>query len=380
MKVALVHDWLVGMRGGEAVLEAIAELYPQAELFTLVYDRNAISRPLARLKEHTSALQRLPSATRRYRHFLPFMPWAIERMDLSGFDLIVSSSHCVAKGVRKAPGAVHVSYVHAPMRYMWFRYDDYFGPGKAFWPVRLAARLLRPYLQNWDRRVSQADRVDTLVGNSRFIADRIREAYGREAEVVHPFVDLEAFRPAPAGTARRNYLMVGAFAPNKRVDLAIEAFNRLKLPLVIVGSGQDERKLRRMGGPTIDFLGSRLSRSAIADLYAKSKAFIFPGVEDFGITPLEAMASGTPVVAYAEGGVLETVTPETGVFFSEPTPESLMEAVLKIERGEVSFDPATLRARAEGFSRERFQREIKAVIERALGARTQAFSGRAALT
>lgn len=362
IRIALVHDWLTGMRGGEYVLEAIAELFPRSDLFTLISVPGKSSPTLTTLPRHTSLLQKIPGAERRYRSFLPLMPRLIERFDLTGFDLVLSSSHCVAKGIRKPPGSVHVSYVHAPMRYMWDRYDDYFGPGKASPPVRLAAKAVRKYLQDWDRRVTTPERVDLLIANSAFIAEQIRRAYGRESRVIHPFADLSRFvLPRQEG---RNYLMVTAFAPYKRVDLAIEAFNRLKLPLLIVGGGQDDHKLRKLAGPTVDFLGP-LSNAAITELYSKCRAFLFPGVEDFGITPLEAMASGAPVIAYGEGGAAETVTEKTGLFFRPQSVEALMEAVLKVERHEVTFSAEECRARAAWFSKERFQKELLAAIREA---------------
>jgi glycosyltransferase involved in cell wall biosynthesis len=361
-RVALVHDWLTGMRGGEYVLDAIAELFPRADLFTLLYVPGRIAPTLTTLRRHVSPLQKFPGAEKRYRHFLPLMPSLIERFDLSGFDLIVSSSHCVAKGVRKAAGAVHVSYVHAPMRYMWDRFDEYFGPGKASLPVRLAARAFRPRLQAWDRAVSQPDRVDALISNSRFIAEQVRAAYGRDSRVIHPFADLSRF--AGARAPGRSYLMVGAFAPYKRIDLAIEAFNRLRLPLLVVGAGPGAEKLKKAAGPTIDFLGP-LSNSAIADLYLKCRAFVFPGKEDFGITPLEAMASGAPVIAYGEGGAAETVTERTGILFRPQTVEALMEAVQALERDPGRFQEEECRRRAGEFTRERFQRELVAAIREA---------------
>ncbi|OFZ56027.1 MAG: hypothetical protein A2428_13820 [Bdellovibrionales bacterium RIFOXYC1_FULL_54_43] len=359
IKVALVHDWLTGMRGGEYVLEAIAELFPRAELFTLLYVPGRISPTLTTLKRHTSFLQKVPGIEKRYRHFLPLMPKAIERFDLRGFDLVISSSHCVAKGIRKDPGAVHVSYVHAPMRYIWDRYDDYFGPGRASFPVRFAARMLREPLQNWDRGVSGFDRINVIIANSRFIAEQVRRAYDRECKVIYPFADLSRFvLPRDQG---KNYLMVGAFAPNKRVDIAVEAFNRLKLPLIVIGGGQEGGKLSKLAGPTIEFLGA-LSNSAITEFYSKCKAFVFPGLEDFGITPLEAMASGAPVIAYGEGGASESVTNKTGLFFRPQTVEALIEAVLKFENGEVKFSPQDCRVRAREFSKERFQREFAGAV------------------
>jgi len=363
-KVALVHDWLTGMRGGEIVFEAIAELFPEAHLFTLLYVPGTVSPAIRALPRTVSRLQSMPAAEKRYRHYLPLMPHFIEQMDLSGYDLIVSSSHCVAKGIRKDQGARHISYVHSPMRYVWDRYEDYFGPGRASVPTRLAAKAVRGYLQNWDRSTSGPDRIDRIVANSGFVRDRIREVWGRESSVVHPFADLSRFfRPKSSG---RNYLMVGAFAPYKRVDLAIEAFNRMKLPLLIVGSGQDEERLKKLAGPTVEFLGS-LSNEAIADLYSKSKALVFPGIEDFGITPVESMAAGTPVIALRAGGAAETVTEKTGVFFEEQTVGSLIDAVMSFEKGEVSIQDQDCRARAQEFTRVSFQNRFLAEVGQLLG-------------
>ncbi len=356
VRVALVHDWLTGKRGGEYVLEAIAELFVDPQLFTLLRVPGAIDGPIARLKCTTTWLQAVPGAAKFYRHLLPLMPQMIETLDVGDYDLVVSSSHCVAKGVRKASGAVHVSYVHAPMRYMWDRFEDYFGPGKAPMAVRAAAMSVRPYLTAWDRAVTSVERVDRLLANSAFTAEQIRRAYGREANVVHPFVDLTRFdrRRTPG----EFYLMVGAFAPNKRIDLAIEAFNRLALPLVVVGQGQDEARLREMAGATVKFAGP-LANPAIDELYSSARAFVFPGVEDFGITPLEAMASGLPVIAYAAGGALETVVDgESGILFREPTVESLAQAIERIEAKGIVFEEERVRARSRAFTRDLFQRRM----------------------
>lgn len=363
IRIAVVHDWLTGMRGGEYVLEAITELFNPSELFTLVYVTGSVSPELTRRKINLSWLQKLPGVEKRYRHFLPLMPSAIERFDLSNFDLIISSSHCVAKGVRKPKTAVHVSYIHAPMRYIWDRYEDYFGSGKSTPMVRMVARLVRKKLQKWDKQASGPDRVDQLIANSHFIARQIKQAYGRNSQVIHPFVNLNRFknhfrRPSA------NYLMVGAFAPYKRTDLAIMTFNRLKLPLQIVGSGQDEDKLRKLAGPTIQFLG-QVSNETIAELYSQCRALVFPGVEDFGITPLEAMAAGAPVIALEYGGASESVTPETGVFFKTQTVEALMEAVQTMEANSSLFREAACRERAAEFSKARFQAELLAVVRSA---------------
>jgi glycosyltransferase involved in cell wall biosynthesis len=355
-RVALVHDWVTGMRGGEYVLEALAELFVEPELFTLLRVPGAAKGSIAQLPCNSTWLQQVPASDRYYRHFLPLMPTLIGSFDLNAFDLIVSSSHCVAKGVRKAAGSVHVSYVHAPMRYMWDGFDDYFGSGKAALPVRAAAHACRPYLQRWDRAVSSAKRVDRLVANSAFTAERVRRAYGREPSVVHPFANVARFgRPRQP---RSYYLMVGALAPNKRVDLAVEAFNHLRLPLLIVGRGQDEAKLVARAGPSVRFLGS-LSNASIDELYATARALVFPGLEDFGITPVEAMAAGLPVVAYAAGGALETVVDgESGLWFREPSAQALAAAIERIEAGRVAFDEARVRLRGQAFAKDRFQQKM----------------------
>lgn len=362
-RVALIHDWLTGMRGGEYVLEAMAEVFPNAELFTLLHVPGSITGPLTRLPLHTSALQHMPGAANYYRHYLPLLPLFAGTLDVRDFDLVVSSSHCVAKGVRKQPSAVHVSYVHAPMRYMWDRFDDYFGKGKTSTPVRIAAKLCRPLLQGWDKRVSQAKNVDRLIANSGFIARQVEANYGRSASVIHPFANVHRFTAPRA--PKNYYLMVGAFAPNKRVDLAIEAFNQLELPLKIVGKGQEESKLRSLAGPNIEFLGA-VDNETIANLYAGARAFIFPGIEDFGITPLEAMSAGCPVVAYAEGGVLETVIDGvTGVYFHEQTAPALVSAVRKVETGALTLSEDVVRSHARRFTKQRFQTQLADAVAQA---------------
>ena len=367
MRVALVHDWLTGMRGGERCLEVFCELFPDATLFTLIHVPGSVSERIERMRIRASAFSRLPGISRRYRMLLPLFPRAIERFDLTGYDLILSSSHCVAKGVRVPRGALHISYIFTPMRYVWDLYDDYFGPGQGNPLRRAVMAMLRPRLQRWD--VAGAARVHHFVAISRYIADRVKRHYGREASVVYPPVDTARFRLGEG--IGEFYLIVSAFAPYKRLDLAVQACNALRRPLKIVGTGQDERKLRVLAGPTVEFLGPR-SDAEIADLYPRCRALLFPGVEDFGITPLEAMASGRPVIAYGQGGALETIVPldpaaprtpgPTGVFFGAQTVDALVAAIERFEANADRFVPEALREHALGFDRRLFTDRIEAVV------------------
>lgn len=298
MRVALVHDWLTGMRGGENVLEALCEIFPEAGLYTLIHIPGSVSRAIENRKIHTSFLQRLPMAGKRYRSFLPLFPLAIEGFDLSGYDLIVSTSHCVAKGVIPPPGALHISYIFTPMRYVWDQYRMYFGEGRTGWLTSRVIRVAAHYLRMWD--VASSSRVDEFVSISAHVANRVEKYYRRTSPVIYPPVDCTRFS---INTASGDYyLIVSAFAPYKRLDIAIEAFNRMGArKLRIIGKGQDESRLKKMAGPNIEFLGWRTNEE-IAGYYAGCRALIFPGEEDFGIVPLEAMASGRPVIAYGKGG------------------------------------------------------------------------------
>lgn len=362
-RVAIVHDWLTGMRGGEAILDVICELFPKADLFTLLQTDYKMSPNILNGREvHTSFLQGLMGMRQfsvGYRKLLPVFPKAAESLDLSSYDLVLSNTHCVAKGVRKKEGALHVAYVSTPMRYIWDMFDEYFGPGKTSLPVTLAAKAVRPYLQRWDVRSTAG--VDFLIANSRFVQERIRDFWGRESTVIHPFVETARFQEK-FDEPKDFYLVVSAMAPYKRIDLAVEAFRRMGKELVVVGKGQDEDKLRKMarGIPNVRFLGG-VSNEAISELYRKSRALIFPGLEDFGITPLESMYNGRPVIAYGRGGLLDTVTSETGVFFPEQKVESLVEAVKEFEKK--SFDPEACRARAREFRREVFQERYLRFLE-----------------
>ncbi len=362
MRVALVHDWLTGRRGGELVLAQLVRLFPASEIFTLLRVPGSVGPDVESRPVHTSPLQRVPGIEHRYRALLPLMPAALRFLDLRGFDLVISSSHCVAKGARVPPGIPHLAYVHSPMRYMWDQFDAYFGPGRASLPVRLAAAASRPALQAWDRRTA-AD-PDALVANSHHVARRIAQFWGREADVIHPPVDLARFGIAsPHAQAQRGYfLWLGALAPYKRVDLAVEAFRRTGQVLWIAGDGQDARLLRAGLPPNVRWLG-KVPDADVPELYRGARALVFPGEEDFGIAPLEALASGRPVIALARGGALETLTPETGLLFDSPEPEALVETLRQFESFERSFEPARARARAEIFSEERFRAAVQRKVE-----------------
>lgn len=365
MRVALVHDWLTGMRGGERCLEVFCELFPDADLFSLVHVPGSVSPLIERRRIVTSFIQRLPDVERRYRYYLPLFPAAIGRFDFRSYDFVLSSSHCVAKGARPGAGALHVCYCFTPMRYVWDMYADYFGARAG----RLARWLMPPVaaaLRRWDRASSR--RVHHFVGISHTVAERIRRCYGRAAEVIYPPVEVQRFEVSD-GSPGEFYLVVSALVPYKRVDLAVAAASRLGRRLLVVGTGPEERRLRARAGPTVEFLGWK-SDDEIAGLYRRCRALLFPGLEDFGIVPLEAMAAGRPVIAYGAGGARDTVIgldaadePPTGVLFAEQTVEALAHA---IERGEAHahrFEPKALRARAEAFDRPRFRERIAAYLD-----------------
>ena len=374
-RVALVHDWLTGMRGGEKVLERLCGLFPGADVCTLVWNRGSVSPAIERHAITTSFLQRLPAAARRYRWYLPLFPAAIESFDLEGYDAVISTSHAVAKGVRTPPGVFHLSYVFTPMRYIWEQESEYFPPGRFPWPLGACVRGACARLRAWDVRT--AARPHVMLADSAHVAERIARHWGRRADVLYPPVDLARFEPR---RGERAYdLLAGAFAPYKRADLAIEACRRLGRRLVVVGSGQEEAKLRRLAGDGVEFRGW-VPDAEMARLYSGARALLFPGEEDFGIVPLEAMASGCPVVAFARGGALETVgrgappadlaraaagsvaAVPNGVLFGAQTVDAICEALRLLDT--LRFDPAALRAAAEPFAPEVFDRAFLAAFER----------------
>ncbi|MEE9180681.1 MAG: glycosyltransferase [Vicinamibacteria bacterium] len=358
MRVALIHDWLTGLRGGEKVLEVLCELYPDATLFTMVYIPDSTSSIIESHPIRTAFTQKLPAVKSLYRWYLPLYPWAVESLDLDGYDLVVSSSHCVAKGVLTPPDSTHICYCHTPMRYVWDRFGDYFGNGVT---ARLVYGPVAHYLRKWD--VASAARVDHFIANSKHVAGRIQKYYRREADVIYPPVDTEVYVPAEE-EPEDYYLIVSALVPYKRLELAIDAFNKRDEPLLIVGTGPQEAKLKARAGANIRFLGG-LSQQELRPIYQRCQALLLPGVEDFGIVPVEAQACGRPVVAFAEGGALESVRDgETGVFFSESSPEALSEAIDRVSS--LRFNRNAVRSWALGFSRQRFKDSVKTYIDEKL--------------
>ncbi|MDH4184197.1 MAG: glycosyltransferase [Nitrospinota bacterium] len=363
MKIALVHDWLTGMRGGEFVLEALCGIFPQADIYTLLHIPGAVSPAIEGHRITTSFIQRLPEVERRYRWYLPLMPAAIESFRLEGYDLVISSSHCVAKGVRPG-GAPHLCYCHTPMRYAWDMYHHYFNRQRMGRAPLFAIERIMPLMRKWD--LATTERVDSFVANSAYVAGRIKRIYRRDADVIHPPVDVEYYSHGPAQARGDHYLMVSAFAPYKRIDLALEAFGRMGKRLIVAGGGEDDKRLRSGAGPNITFLGP-VSQEKLRELYKSAAAFIFPGEEDFGITPVEAMAAGAPVIAYGAGGALETVAgldsdKPTGLFFKEQTVEGLVSAVEEFEKRRGDLRPENMVERAANFSREIFRERMAAHV------------------
>lgn len=356
----IVHDWLITMRGGEKVLEAIAELFPDAPIHTLFYDRKNLSPSLQSRTIHASFLQFIPGITKVYRWLLPIFPLAISMFDLNKFDLIISSSHCVAKGVQTRKNTIHICYCHTPMRYLWEFGEEYFG----HYPVLVRKIIERffKWLRRWDYNNSQ--KVTAFIANSKNVAKKIQRFYGKQAVVIHPPLDIKP-SPSQNGSDESYYLIVNALVPYKRIDLAIRAFNHLKKPLKIVGNGPLLASLKKMAiHDKITFEGW-LSPDKLLECYKNAKALIFPGEEDFGISPLEAQAFGKPVIGYGKGGLLETVIPyndpyenraaekSTGMFFFEQTTEALEKAVKIFEAS--SFNPNFIRSHTIQFDRTHFQ-------------------------
>lgn len=370
MKVAIAHDWLTGMRGGEKCLEVFCELFPEATIFTLLHNKGSVSPAIEKMRIETSFIQNLPKAATKYRNYLPFFPRAIESFDLSGFDLILSSSHCVAKGVRVPEGPRHICYCYTPMRYAWVFFEEYFGRSNIVKRKIISTVVER--LKKWDLRTNE--NVDFFIAISDNVRNRIKRFYNRDADVIYPPVEIEKF-----GLSTKEgdfYLIVSALVPYKRIDIAINAFNISGKKLVIIGTGNSEAELRKTAKPNIEFLGW-VDNNKITEYYSNASALIFPGEEDFGIVPIEAQACGKPVIAYARGGVLETVRPINpqlstsdepgGVFFYQQTPQALIDAVEYFESVKDRFNPQGLRKNALRFDRGVFKEKIREYVEKRVG-------------
>lgn len=365
-KIALVHDWFITYAGSERVIEQMIQVFPDADLFALMDFMPAPDRDILKGKPvRTSFLQTFPFTNKKnYRNFLPLMPLAVEQLDLSGYDVVISNCHAVSKGVLTSPDQLHIGYIHSPMRYAWDMQNDYLTVSGLKSLKSLLARFLLHYIRVWD--FVAASRPDVLYGNSGFICRRIEKIYRRKAEILYPPVNTEAFG---LRTDKEDfYLTASRLVPYKRIDLVVQAFAGLPdRSLVVIGDGPEAHKLQSLKLPNVKWLGFQ-PNDVLRDTMQRARAFIFAAKEDFGIIPLEAQACGTPVIAFGQGGVCETVaglereTP-TGVFFHEQTVDSLRAAVLEFERNLHRFSPSACRANAERFSNQRFRREIRQIVE-----------------
>jgi len=356
LKIAIVHDYLNQFGGAERVVVALHETFPEAPIFTTIYDKDGMPSSFKEMDIRMSFMQYFPFVMRYYKPYLIFYPLAIERFNFKGFDVILSSSSAFAKGVKVPEGTCHICYCHTPMRFAW-RYEDYIREER-FGPI---IKAMLPFvirrMKNWD--IATSTRVDYFIANSGVVQERLKKFYGRKSIVIHPPVDTEKYLPEDHNDDY--YLIVSRLNPYKRIELAVQAFNELKLPLKIVGEGSYEKELKRQAGSNIEFLG-RLGDEKLSELYARCKALIFPGEEDFGIAPLEAASAGRPTIAFRGGGALETIVDgETGIFFDEHTVESLKSAVRRFE--DLKFDKEKIRSHALSFSKKAFKEKIRRFVK-----------------
>jgi glycosyltransferase involved in cell wall biosynthesis len=357
-KTAIIHDWLNGMRGGEKVLEEILDLFPEADIFTLFLEEQNISEKIRSRTIITSSLNKYAFIRNHYKQFLPFFPSAVEAFNLNDYDIIISISHCAAKGIIPPPDGVHIGYINSPMRYIWDQYYSYFGGVKGIKKSFIRRQVSR--LRTWD--IASSSRVDHFIANSHFIKKRIWKYYRREAAVIHPPVDTEFFQPVD-NPGRDYFLTVSALVPYKANELLVEAFNRSGDPLIIVGKGPEEKKLKKMAGKNITFKKD-LPAGELRELYRHAAAFVFAGIEDFGIVFVEAHACGTPVAAYKKGGVSDIVSEDTGVLFDRQTPEDILEAIAKIKKKD--FKSSILRENSLKFSKDNFKKKFKEFVDQRL--------------
>jgi glycosyltransferase involved in cell wall biosynthesis len=372
LRVAIIHYWLINMRGGERVLERFCRLYPDADIYTHVYNPDAMSDVIRGMNVKTTFISKLPASRKFYQKYLPLMPLALEMIDLGQYDLIISSESGPAKGIIPPPDARHVCYCHSPMRYLWDQFWLY--RANAGLLTRLVMPLLAHRMRLWD--VTSSARVDTFIANSAFVARRIQRYYRREAIILHPPVAHELF--SPVDKPGPEYLWLGQMTAYKRPDIAVDAFTRSGKPLLMVGDGEQAAALRKRAGPNIRF-ASRLSLTELKAAYANARALVFTAEEDFGIVPLEAMASGRPVLAYGRGGASETVLPGvTGLFFAEQTAEAVIDVIERFEQAESQFQPANCVAQAARFGGDRFDAAFKKIVDAVVADASPAGTGAAA--
>ena len=357
-KVAIVHDWLVSYAGADRVVDCMHHVFPDAPIYTLVYDEKKMPEWFRSYDVRTTWVQKLPFATRIYKKLLPLMPRAFEALDLSEYDLVLSSSSSCSKGVITRPDAVPICSCHTPTRYVWDFYYTYRANANPLVRAVMPGQMYK--LRQWDK--CAADRVDYFIANSRYIARRIKKYYRRDSDVIYPCVHINE---SPFVPKEDFYLVVGRFTWYKRIDLAVAACTKLGRKLVVIGSGDEEARLRAIAGPTVQFLGGGLSDEEVRGYYLRAKAFLFPGEEDFGITPVEAQSAGTPVLAYGRGGACETVEDgRTGLLFHAQTADSLAACIERFEAGGVSGTPEQIRAHSRRFSEQRFEEELRAYCAR----------------
>ncbi len=361
MKVAIVHDWLTGMRGGERVLEAVLSIFPKAPIYTLIHFKGRVSSKIESHRIITSFIQKIPFINwKNYRSFLPLFPLGIESFNMNSYDLVISLSHCVAHGILTGPKTYHINYSFTPMRYIWDQYWQYFNNKKVMKIKRGIIFLISHYLRQWDQIAAQ--RPDKIATISNYVRERIKKYYKRNPKVIYPPVDTDYF--TPGGKSQNYYLIVSALSPYKKIDIAIEAFNKLRKPLIIIGWGPEKKNLTKLARDNIKFLGQQ-SDEVLLYHYRHCKALIFPSVEDYGLTPLEANACGKPVIALKQGGALETIKENlNGIFFNQMTSSSIIEAVKRFE--DLKFDETSIRQYALKFNIPKFIEKMKNFIDESI--------------
>jgi len=357
-KIALVHHWLIGMRGGEKIVECLCRIFPQIDIYTLIYNKDKISDSINSKNIYTSFLQKMPFSKKKHQIYLPLMPVAVEQFDLSEYDLVISIESGIAKGVITKPETCHICYCNTPMRYLWNMYFDYLNNEKMGFLKKNFIRYFFNYLRVWD--LATSFRVDYFISNSDNVRKRVLKYYNRESKVIYPPVLLD--RLEYSDKKKDFYLVVSQLVSYKRIDIAVDAFNRLGKELVIIGDGPEKKRLKKRAGKNISFLGWQ-DDEVLKKYYLEAKAFIFPGEEDFGITPVEAQASGTPVIGYGKGGLLETVDDgNTGLFFDKQSADSMAEVVERFERADHDIDSVKARENSRRFDILIFENEIKTFI------------------